>query len=306
MSVIHCASWKDSSDDKLPQELVFPHGSYLMEKVLCTTLQGCVSVARKHQSEVVVVVKESDLLLAKSGRACNGLRVAEDVFKEYNIMKRLQSAPHPNVVSLIDGYTDDKKIYEVMEYCEGGDVFSIVQKQRRLSETCAKKYFAQILSGLKHLHDNGICHLDLSLENIFVTEEDFAKIGDFGVAREFRNGDDKYLPSRTFPGKVKYMAPEIFASKAFRGRSADVFSLGVILFIMVFGVEPFEKPSVRCDENFNLIVNRGLDSLLRKCNMESDVSEELVDLLSRMISVEKSRSSLDEVLKHAWIINPAT
>jgi len=281
---------------------IFPAAMYTVVKTIKSTLQGAVKVAKHHKTNEDFALKESNIHLATRRTSVSGKRVMENVFREYRIMKLLQDAPHDNVVALHEAFIDEKRIYMVLEYCGGGELYDIVEKSGTLSESRTKEYFVQIAKGLKYMHDSGVCHLDLSLENVFLTESGVAKIGDFGVAREFKDGEDLYLSTFSErPGKVTYMAPEVYSYKEYHGRSADVFSLGVILFTMAFGFPPFEYAS-NDDIRFRLVANKGLKTLLKEWRLDSKVSRELVNLLSRMLCPEKDRISIEEVLDHAWVV----
>eukprot|EP00475_Leptophrys_vorax_P013591 TRINITY_DN19973_c0_g1_i1.p1 TRINITY_DN19973_c0_g1~~TRINITY_DN19973_c0_g1_i1.p1 ORF type:complete len:325 (-),score=52.45 TRINITY_DN19973_c0_g1_i1:37-1011(-) len=281
---------------------MFPSAMYTVVKTIKSSLQGAVKVARHHKTGEEFALKESNVHLATRRTSSSGKRVMENVFKEYRVMKLLQDSPHDNIVKMHDAFIDEKRFYMVLEYCSGGELYDQVEKLGCLSEVQTKEYFVQIARGLKHMHDRGVCHLDLSLENTFLSEEGVAKIGDFGVAREFKDGEDSFQSTYLErPGKGTYMAPEVYAYKEFHGKSADVFSLGVMLFTMAFGFPPFEHASVD-DVRYGLVVKQGLNALLKQWKMETKVSRDLVNLMSRMLCPEKDRISLEEILEHAWVL----
>jgi serine/threonine protein kinase len=280
---------------------MFPTAMYVNVKTLKSTLQGSVKVTRHFKTGEEFALKESNVQLATRRTSVSGKRVMENVFREYRIMKLLQDTPHENVVSLLDAFIDDKRIYMVLEYCAGGELFDLIEKSGQLSEVTTREYFHQIAKGLKHMHERGVCHLDLSLENVFLSGSGVAKIGDFGVAREFKDGEDLFQSTYLErPGKLTYMAPEVYSYKEYHGRSADVFSAGVMLFTMAFGFPPFEHASTD-DVRYRLVQNKGLNSLLKEWKLESKVSRELVNLLSKMLCPEKDRVSIEQVLEHPWM-----
>ena len=126
--------------------------------------------------------------------------------------------------------------YMTMEFCRNGDLFDVVKKNGKLSEGLAKNLFHQLLDGIEFLHNNvGVAHLDLKLENILVSDTFDLKLCDFGFYEELKSSVCKNR------GTHGYRAPETYfqLNDGFDGAKADMFSLGVILFIMVFGVPPF-------------------------------------------------------------------
>lgn len=153
-----------------------------------------------------------------------------------------------------------------MEYCDMGNLYIFQsQKNKKVFELNeAKKYMGNALDGLKHLHSNNVIHRDLKLENILLahdphSQETLAKICDFGFAKETED------EASTFCGTTYFMAPEIFAKKKYDAY-VDVWSMGVILFYMLFGIYPFKstplltqastwqpksKPSARTASTYN-------------------------------------------------------
>jgi serine/threonine protein kinase len=169
----------------------------------------------------------------------------------------------------------------------------------------SRHYFKQIAEGMSFLHRNNVVHLDLSLENVLLTADYRVKICDFGVARvvppDFRFNvlsTDDYTGTR--PGKIAYMAPEVFASEPYSGKAADVFTLGVDLFILLTGVSPYSSPTPT-DQRFHLIVNGHLDRLLEAWQLTHLVPPGAIDLLTHMLAPENRRFTVEQVLAHPWL-----
>lgn len=131
-----------------------------------------------------------------------------------------------------------------MEYCSNGDMFNIIKKTGRFCPQLTRYYFHQLLNGVEHIHSRGqVAHLDLKLENLLIDKDFTLKICDFGFA------EDLSQPVKKSKGTPGYKAPEIhqlenkhtspFERVGFAGDKADFFALGVILFIMEFGIPPF-------------------------------------------------------------------
>jgi len=235
------------------------------------------------------------------------------------------------VLHLLGQCEDAEFFYTVLEFCEKGEFFDILIKQSKFSDDMAAKYFIQMLYGVAYMHACGIAHLDLSLENCLMDADDNLKICDFGVARFIPYTCDKNnvhalakqgdvysefnphkLPhayevsfpgsSRNKPGKLGYMAPEIFSGRSFYGTQADVWSMGVILFVMLLGVPPFQLPT-NSDQRFNLIYKGDTFRLLQAWKLQNTVSKDAIDLLNQMMAPPEKRITVQQIMQHPWLQN---
>ncbi|KAL7543524.1 hypothetical protein ACHAXR_012814 [Thalassiosira sp. AJA248-18] len=256
-------------------------------------------------------------------------RLLEDPIKEIAAMQLIGN-DHPNVLGSMEVLQDQEHLYSVMPFCRGGDLFGVVLEvaQTRqenealegaggMSEPVARYWFRQLLFGLHYLQSKGICHRDLSLENILV-DVNHCLIIDMGMclrvpyhcpgepdgrAVDVEHGTDRRLivPMGTC-GKRNYMSPEIYANRDnFDGFAVDLWAAGVILYIMVTGFPPYDMPS-REDERFDIICS---GELLRQLGAwEIFLSEEAGDLLQWMLSPNpENRPTLEQVMSHAWVVD---
>lgn len=204
---------------------------------------------------------------------------------EISILKMLR---HPNVVKLLETFDTDKHHLIVMELCPGGDLLNYVRKRRKLNEKYAKFVFKQIMEGLAYLHDNGVVHRDIKLDNILLDGHGNIKIADFGVSRKVI--DNEILFEQC--GTPAYIAPEIVRELGYKGYPVDIWSAGVCLYAMLYGNVPFKANQMG---DLNKMI---LDATIE---FKDTVSEEARDLMVRMLQKNPNkRLTAEEALEHPW------
>jgi len=215
--------------------------------------------------------------------------------REIVIMKLLT---HRNIVRLFDVWENRNELYLIMEYVEGGDLFEYVAQQHRLDEREAVYLFRQIIAALLYCHRIRIHHRDLKPENILLDLNTLeVKLVDFGMAALQPQGGLLTTPC----GSPHYAAPEVIAIKAYDGSKADVWSCGVILFVLLTGYPPFNFPP---DPHNKMSEDKKLKSLFQTiCRAEyklpSSLSVEARDLISRIFVAEPgNRISIEQMWHH--------
>lgn len=164
------------------------------------------------------------------------LKITDQIKREIGTLKLLK---HPNIVRLHEVLASKTKIYMVLEYVTGGELFEKIVSNGKLSENNGRKLFQQLVDGVSYCHQKGVFHRDLKLENVLVDAKGNIKISDFGLSalpQHFR--DDGLL--HTTCGSPNYVAPEILANKGYDGATSDVWSCGVILYVILTGYLPFD------------------------------------------------------------------
>ncbi|KAL5559907.1 hypothetical protein UlMin_036118 [Ulmus minor] len=162
-------------------------------------------------------------------------KMVEQIKREISIMKLVR---HPYVVRLYEVLASKTKIYIILEFITGGELFDKIVHHGRLSEAEARRYFQQLIDGVDYCHSKGVYHRDLKPENLLLDSQGNLKISDFGLSALPEPGVSIL---RTTCGTPNYVAPEVLSHKGYNGAVADVWSCGVILYVLMAGYLPFDE-----------------------------------------------------------------
>eukprot|EP01114_Cavostelium_apophysatum_P017156 TRINITY_DN5030_c0_g1_i1.p1 TRINITY_DN5030_c0_g1~~TRINITY_DN5030_c0_g1_i1.p1 ORF type:complete len:361 (-),score=54.56 TRINITY_DN5030_c0_g1_i1:128-1210(-) len=204
---------------------------------------------------------------------------------------------HPNIAQLYQYIDRPDFHYLVFQYINGQDLFCYLEKLSFAprSETEARSIITQICKGLQHIHSKNIAHRDIKLENVLIDPEGHIVVIDLGLCAFIEEGK----PCRDWCGSDNYLAPEIVRRTPYNGFKADVFSTGVVLFALLFGVFPFENLRVN---GASLDPHRALRRLQVRFPTDVQAPQSAKDLLTRMLEDDpETRITIDEVLKHEWM-----
>ncbi|KAJ1982606.1 Serine/threonine-protein kinase [Dimargaris xerosporica] len=208
------------------------------------------------------------------------------ILREIAIMKLLN---HPYIVGLKDVIVHPTHYYVVLEYVSGGQMLDYIISHGRLKEKHARKFARQILSALDYCHRNSIVHRDLKIENILISSSATIKIIDFGLSNLYS------LRSRlsTFCGSLYFAAPELLSAKAYVGPEVDIWSFGIVLYVLVCGKVPFDDQSMPA-----------LHAKIKRGHVEypSWLTHECKHLLSRiLVTNPEDRATMAEIMRHPWM-----
>lgn len=166
--------------------------------------------------------------------------IMEDSFEHKNIVKIIDFAQNKYVRGKDDD--DDNYVwYAVYEYIQGRELFDIINLSGTIQENQARYFFYQLIDGLKYCHQNNLCHRDIKMENLMISHYLQLKIIDFGFASDLGEFIDNGQILKTQLGTMGYQAPEVIYGFDYNGQAVDLFAAGVVLFIMVFGRQPFNE-----------------------------------------------------------------
>ncbi|XP_054726116.1 mucin-2 isoform X7 [Anastrepha obliqua] len=205
--------------------------------------------------------------------------------REVQIMSSVQ---HPNIIHIYEVFENREKMVLVMEFAAGGELYDYLSERKVLSEEEARRIFRQVATAVYYCHKHKICHRDLKLENILLDEHGNAKIADFGLSNVF---DEQNLLA-TFCGSPLYASPEIVEGTPYQGPEVDCWSLGVLLYTLVYGSMPFDG------SNFKRLVKQISQGDYYEPKKPSRASSLIRDMLT--VSPRK-RATIEQICAHWWV-----
>lgn len=191
---------------------------------------------------------------------------------------------HPNIVEMEDFFEDDLNYYiEMVPHGHPGmDLFDYIELRTNMEESECRSIFVQVARAVHHLHRKAhVVHRDIKDENVILDGEGNIKLIDFGSAAYIKSG-----PFNVFVGTIDYAAPEVLASKPYKGTEQDVWALGILLYTIIYKENPFYS----------------IDEIIdRELRIPYTISEESIDLIKHMLERDVSkRYDIDQVLQHSW------
>ncbi|KAJ1693554.1 hypothetical protein LUZ63_010252 [Rhynchospora breviuscula] len=168
-------------------------------------------------------------------------KMVENIKREISTMKLIK---HPNVVQLHEVLASKTKIYIVLDYVDGGELFDKIVGQGRLKEDEARRYFHQLINAVDYCHSRGVFHRDLKPENLLLDSYGVLKVSDFGLSAFAPQIREKDGLLHTACGTPNYVAPEVLFGKGYDGKASDLWSCGVILFVLMAGYLPFDDENI--------------------------------------------------------------
>lgn len=216
----------------------------------------------------------------------------DNIITEISLLKKLK---HPHIVEMKDFLWDERFIYIVMEYCNGGSLSAYIRQKHKLNEVTCKTFLRQLSLALKYMRENDVSHFDLKPQNLLLMKasggEIDLKVADFGFAQHLQLGQE----NTSIKGSPLYMAPEILLKHCY-DPTADLWSIGVILYECLFGRAPYSSKSLQ--ELLEKIRNNARIEIPKN----HSISAECEDLLSRLLQRSpNNRIKFDEFFKHPFL-----
>ncbi|KAM0848508.1 hypothetical protein ACQ4PT_054344 [Festuca glaucescens] len=274
---------EDGADDEGCRARAALLGAYQLGRTLGEGSFGKVKHARRRATGehfAVKILERSKVL---------SLRGADDqVRREIATLTMLR---HPNVVRLHEVAASKTKIYMVLEFVNGGELFDRIAMKKKLSEQEGRRLFQQLIDGMSYCHGKGVYHRDLKPENVLVDRKGNIKISDFGLSALPQHlGGDGLL--HTTCGSPNYIAPEVLQNRGYDGSLSDIWSCGVILYIMLVGYLPFD------DRNMVVLYQKIFKG---DTHIPEWLSPGAQDLLRMILKPDpKKRINMAEIKTHDW------
>eukprot|EP00906_Rhabdomonas_costata_P007413 RCo010616 len=267
-----------------PPELL---GHYTLGKPLgkgsFSSVRECVDVNTGKQYAIKILDKK--LLMTQN--------LGSQVNREIALMLKMS---HRNVCGMRECFQTSEKVYLVLELVKGGDLFERIKQSKMLDEDTARGFFQQLILGLNYCHKHQIAHRDLKPENLLLNQEGVLKISDFGLSNNQRSTDSgRVNPSmmlNTVCGTPNYVAPEVLMEKGYNGFQADMWSCGVILYVMLTGKLPF--------------FDKVMSNLFKKIQAGAfeepiHLSAEALALIHKLICADpERRATIQQVIADPW------
>jgi 5'-AMP-activated protein kinase catalytic alpha subunit len=215
------------------------------------------------------------------------------VQREIAVMLKMK---HRNIVEMKECFQTADKVYIILELVDGGELFDKIKVAKKLDEETARTYFQQLILGLHYCHKNNITHRDLKPENLLLNKDNIVKISDFGLANTQKATDSGRVSAslmlKTVCGTPNYVAPEVLMESGYNGFHADMWSSGVILYVMLCGKLPF--------------YDKNMATLFKKIqtgqyDLPAYLSDGSKSLIKKLMCVDtKERYSTQLVIEDPW------
>ncbi|KAF2185604.1 serine/threonine-protein kinase-like protein chk1 [Zopfia rhizophila CBS 207.26] len=288
-----------------PGSQAVPLPSNLPFRIISKTIgQGAYASIRKacplNAPKPIIAVK----FISKEHAFKQGRLTPKQLSMEITLHKYL--GKHQNIIHCVGSGEDTIWTWIAMELAEGGDLFDKIEADEGVGEDIAHFYFTQLVSAISFMHSKGIAHRDIKPENVLLSGEGDLKLADFGLAAMFKR-DGKVRLCNTVCGSPPYIAPEIVSGRRSRradlldtgyaANVSDIWSCGVVLFVLLVGNTPWDEPTMRSEEFKEYVETNGrtTDELWQK------IPPEIVSLLRGMLKMDpNTRFTLDEIRTHPW------
>ncbi|KAK1755670.1 protein kinase kin1 [Echria macrotheca] len=272
-----------------------PSGNYAFIKTIGQGSMGKVKLAKREGTGELVACKIIERVSPDDGRQSREEREKADAAREDRNAREaaiVSLLNHQYICGLRDNLRTRWHWYMLFEYVNGGQMLDYIISHGKLKEKQARKFARQIASAVDYCHRNSIVHRDLKIENILISKTGDIKIIDFGLSNLFSPDEDRRL--KTYCGSLYFAAPELLQARPYTGPEVDVWSFGVVLFVLVCGKVPFDDQYMPA-----------LHQKIKKGAVDYPnwLSAECKHLISRMLVTDpRQRATMHEVMNHPWMV----
>lgn len=218
---------------------------------------------------------------------------AEDFDRENQILQELK---HDNIIKSISS----QKLQILLEYCKNGDIFHYLNNQEPWPDELIRYYMKQLIQALKYAHQRQFAHMDIKLQNILLDNNFNIKLADWSFGQKFQRGQQ----FKQVRGTPSYMAPEMISQKSYYANCVDIFSLGVVLFVMKLQVMPFYQSAIQDDPLYRNIIQKNFLKYWHyfEIQLKKQISHEFKDLIQGMLSNKpEERFTIEEIEQSSYL-----
>ncbi|KAL6441294.1 hypothetical protein ACFW04_003507 [Cataglyphis niger] len=272
----------EKSDKKLT--VLESHG-YILGKTIGAGSYATVKIAKSNRHDCQVAVKIVSKFQAPEDHLTKFLP------REIEVVKGLK---HPNLIRFLQAIETTHRVYIIMEYAQNGSLLDVIRRDIYIDELRSRKWFRQLLEAIDYCHEHGIVHRDIKCENLLMDHYFNIKLSDFGFARgQMKPKNGEWILSTTYCGSYAYASPEILRGIPYQPQLSDIWSMGVVLYTMVYGRLPFDDSNHA--QLLKQVQNRVAFPKLPK------VSESCRSLISRILVPQSARLRINNIRNDTWL-----
>ncbi|XP_060528325.1 testis-specific serine/threonine-protein kinase 3 [Cylas formicarius] len=213
--------------------------------------------------------------------------------RELEILTKIEN---PHIIQVHSILQRGPRVFIFMRYADNGDLLDFIKRNGVVPEQQAKIWFRQMISGLQYLHGKNIAHRDLKCENILLSKKFNVKLADFGFARYCVDADNRRILSQTYCGSAAYAAPEVVNGIPYNPKLSDIWSLGIVLYIMLNASMPFDDSNLR-----TLLKAQMTKNWLFRSRVRATLSPTVKSLVRQLLEPDLTmRITLERVTQHEW------
>ncbi|CAH1732095.1 testis-specific serine/threonine-protein kinase 4-like [Aphis gossypii] len=273
---------KKSKDQKL--SVLESHG-YSVGRSVGSGSYATVKIAHSERHKCNVAIK----IVSKLQEAPDYLE--KFLPREIEVVKGLK---HENLIRYYQAIETTHRVYIIMEYAENGCLLDIIKRDGKIDDDRARKWFMELVNAIEYCHKKGVVHRDIKCENLLMDTNYNIKLSDFGFARNNmikKNGQMK--TSNTFCGSYAYASPEILKGIPYQPNASDIWSIGVVLYAMIFGTLPFD------DSTYPKL----LKQVQKPVTFPRDIiiSDACKQMIIKLLSPLKERLHISDIKTQPWI-----
>ncbi|XP_011882449.1 PREDICTED: testis-specific serine/threonine-protein kinase 3-like [Vollenhovia emeryi] len=272
----------EKSDKKLT--VLESHG-YALGKTIGAGSYATVKIAKSDRHDCQVAVKIVSKFQAP------GEYLTKFLPREIEVVKGLK---HPNLIHFLQAIETTHRVYIIMEFAQNGSLLDVIRRDTYIDELRSRRWFRQLLEAIDYCHEHGIVHRDVKCENLLMDHRFNIKLSDFGFARgQMQSKNGEWPLSTTYCGSYAYASPEILRGVPYQPQLADIWSMGVVLYAMVYGQLPFD------DTNYAQLLKQVQNRVVFL--KRPKISQSCRSLIARILVPQHARLRINNIKSDTWL-----